>query len=560
VRFRVFASERRARILGSREPPGALATPAKSGIPDPVKGIVGKRCIDTSIGGTTVVSRGLYQIRALGAASGLAGSIADDIENHDITYVYYRGLGTFPRPPNGFPIYLRPANISPGHSPGEGLTTHTCAAPSMDAMIVWTPLIQPYDTYAHELFHAFSNLPESWWEEASAQWAPTKVGFADDPQYDPAFLQNPGVALDDPLADDLNTPAGEKTLVHAYGAWRFVSWLDRQGMIGKDAWTTLHNTLQSGATGSAIDRELDSAFKTSLGEQLALFWADHLKEHPTTGPHTNGHPKKITADKTVTFTAGRLGAYPIDFTLGSSVKRVTFEFDHTPAQTYLYGITAGQAPEELGGRTVSFCLKGAGGGDLAWPGTFPVTLVNGNVVPSSGKQSVAVHITVETDPKTCDSHVPETCKLLQPWQIADVYGVDADDVRCDRDISSRYTSKWNVGCVGDTSEPSPSCDRIRKISPDPTLYIHPNLNLKSSVRAKFLQLAKKRGIPGLGAPNLGIKHTPGLTGYRDLKLEFLVGRTGVEIDEFDGGPHGIPSKDAIVTELARLAISAVKNL
>jgi hypothetical protein len=237
------------------------------------------------------------------------------------------------------------------------------------------------------------------------------------------------------------------------------------------------------------------------------------------------------------------------------VKRATFEFDNTPAQTYLYGITAGQAPEELGGRTVSFCQKGAGGGDLAWPGKFPVTFVNGNGEQSAGKQSLAVHITVETDPGTCESHVPGMCKLLEPWQIAGAYGIDAADVRCDRVLTDRFHSHWDVMCTGEAFQLSPSCDRIQKIVPDPVITVYPNL--KSSERAKFLKFAKKRGIQGLGAPNLGVEHLD-FSPFRQVAVEFLVGRTAVRISDDDG--NGIPSKDAIVTELARLALSAAKNL
>jgi hypothetical protein len=441
---------------------------------------VSKNCIDTSNAGTVIPPpdpvAGSFEIHLLGGLPTSVGrGLQEALVAHHVTSILHAGLGSQTRDsPGRIPIFLIPNSIAPGESWG-GVTDDTCANGARDAIVITTK--QPdfpqqlEKVAAHELFHAYSfdgiavangyGGPVPWWEESSANWAVTKVGFPEPKEADALWLQVPNEALD-------STENG-----HQYAMWRFVQWLGDRGLIGGDpAWPLQRQVIggyaSPGATFALFDSIPKQNSSTSLGAELAAFWGDRLKAKPLHGDQlvpTTANANQIEIVPGVTdipTTAERLHTKLFDFTIAKNVERVTFEFD-PPDDGYFWGLVKSNESQRFRkDDSVSFCVGGGDPDTLEWPGHFPVTFTNGSL--STGSIEGKITVRASKDAGQCQLPTPDNraCQLLRDAGVNQLLG--AGTFPFDSQDQDSQSKTWICFYTGDSAEVDLNLIRALKLS------------------------------------------------------------------------------------------------
>lgn len=306
-----------------------------------------------------------------------------------------------------------------------GMVEPTCANRFEDAILIRTDGPELASLAAHELFHTYSDgiarRGTPWWEEASATWAVGKLGFPEVEEYDPS-LQYPDTALDALLPK-----------LHRYAMSRFVQFLDLKGMIdGPNSSWPLQRQVITGYPDAT--KALDAALAirgTSVGEQLAAFWGDRLRERPVVAsnkqlkpsPPWNARQIEVqTEAKVEPIDAEPLHTRLVDFRLAKRVKRVEFEFD-ADGEGYFWGlIKPTESRRFFNGEPIAFCVGGAYGDALSWPGHLPVTFTSG-VLDGDGMTTGTITIFTQTDSDQCqDPNDNRACRALVKAGVGGVMG------------------------------------------------------------------------------------------------------------------------------------------
>jgi hypothetical protein len=286
---------------------------------------------------------------------------------------------------------------------------------------------------AHELFHAYSygllyENHNTWWEEASATWSPSRSGFPEDELFD-RDLQFPNRSLDTLDPD-----------TYRYAMSRFVQFLDDRGVIGAPAWPLQREVItgyQVPGTTKALAQALAQRVRTPnpLGELLAAFWGDRLRIQPAHGPQlrpSKANSKRLVVEPgTSTVTVGAtdpLHTRLLNFVLDNSVKRVEFEFD--PGEGYFWGgVGADDVRRFRTDDSATFCVGGGNNGEFDWPPFsnpageyFPVTFTNGHLTGGGITGKITIH--AQKDAEQCAPPTPDNraCQLLRKARVNELLG------------------------------------------------------------------------------------------------------------------------------------------
>jgi hypothetical protein len=413
-------------------------------------------------------SKGNFQIRLLdGVPRAVGEGLQTALVSHRVSPILHAGLGSEPRnDPRPIPILLTAGNFNAVADLGD--TGPVCQNRSVTAIVLRTNV--PADVLAsiaaHELFHAYSfgllyQNHDTWWEEASATWSPTRSGFAPDEMYD-RNLQFPNVALDS------MEPPGE----YRYAMSRFVQFLDERGVIGEPAWPLQREVItgyQVPGTTKALAQALAARVGTQnpLGTLLAAFWGDRLRlQPPALGPQlrpTPANSKTLRIEpgpSTVTVGATEpLHTRLLRFVLDDTVKRVEFEFD--PGEGYFWGgVGAEESQRFFTDDSVSFCVGGGNDGERDWPPLsnvaagdyFPVTFTNGNMAGAGITGKITVH--AQADEEQCRPPAPDNraCRLLADSNVSGLLGPGSFPfAREDRDEESVIWICFYTGSTGEVN-------------------------------------------------------------------------------------------------------------
>jgi hypothetical protein len=256
-------------------------------------------------------------------------------------------------------------------------------------------------TLAHELFHAAQaqlggNFLNNWFYEATATWAETRFGYSDPSGYSNTVTDNPTLPMDS------FKPPIDGAMEHEYGAWTFVAWLFSRGKIN---WTTMRQIFQGAAQSPAtpvLDGKLGSA-ATSLGNQVASFWADHTNSKPRFGPKTPVKPDVISAEvdafkiKLAPYLGGSVGALK----LAPKRKQMVVIIHKVPPGVQIWlnlgndhflTLDAGDSLND------TFCRGPATGGsyELAANGELPIAITS-----TSEKSPAALKVRILTSSDAC---------------------------------------------------------------------------------------------------------------------------------------------------------------
>jgi hypothetical protein len=384
-----------------------------------------RNCVDTSNPGTVLPppAGGGFEIHLFGGTAPAVGNgLQSALVAHKVALTLHAGLGSLPNP-NPISIFLTPKEFD---SDGNfGIAAQTCADRNKQALVVRANQDDLASTTAHELFHAHAfwaiakaAVAVPWWEEASATWSESKVGFPEVAIYDVA-LQYPYTPLDDANG------------THKYAMSRFVEFLDDHSLIEDPAWNFQREIIRGykspGATkalAAAIERRLRTP--NPFGELLAEFWGDRLKAKPSHGQQlkpTGQNSIEIQVNpgpRVLDQPAAALRTALIDFKLSPKVQRVEFEFE--PRAGYFWGLVKPNESRRFrGAESVSFCVGGADQDDLEWPGHFPVTFTNGTI--GGGEIKGKITIRAQSDPEQCTAPTGNrACRLLKRARVKDVLG------------------------------------------------------------------------------------------------------------------------------------------
>jgi hypothetical protein len=390
------------------------------------------RCIDASGPARVVEPRpqGLndtFEIRTYGRVPLRFGAaVQAKLVSRRVATRLLAGLGARPR---GYPGRV-PVFLTSGES--EGVTSYICdGAETDDGVVVAVDdgLETTSQMVAHELAHIYSrgirvspNYP--WFEDPVAEWSTWKAGwYTPLPQVRDITLQYPEKPLD---------TINKADVLYRYGMWRFVQFLDDQGMIvaGNDSWPLIRGVVAgSPAHTPTLDRLL-GGFGTSIGREAAAFWGEHLKQKPKHPPrlvpaHGVNSRELTVAPGQGTLLASTCGLCTSldDFFLSKSVKRVEFEFE--PADnSYFWGLVAPNESRRFQfGESVSFCVGEPVGDDLKWPGHFPVTFTNGLLNHTSTLKG-DIKIYAQTNADQCADPEKRGCRILREAGARALLGPD----------------------------------------------------------------------------------------------------------------------------------------
>ena len=389
----------------------------------------GSGCIDTMAPGQTLPPPDLapFEIRIVGNVTVAQGeSLQAALISHNVWNVLRSGLAFKPRvDPGRLTIVLTSGAMPDGTL---GLVTKTCHDDSYDAALIsaaQAPTLRD-QVAAHELFHAFSSgrasspaaLQTNWWEEASASWSVAKAGLPEWTLHD-NNLQFPNQAIDN--FDEY---------AYQYAMSRFVQFLDDHGFVtAGPAWPLQREVIAKYPNPTAeLSERLDAA-NTDLGEQVAAFWGDRIRDNPLHGPSlevgANG-TRFLEIDPLlveVPIKAERLHTKMIEFTLDDNVSRVELEFHTPPGGTFWAAVEPNRSQRFVEGDSVAFCVGGGGVDELKWPVTLPVTFTNGNLAPGEVKGTIDVH--AQRNAEQCSGGgAPNNraCQVLRDAGVSNIFG------------------------------------------------------------------------------------------------------------------------------------------
>jgi hypothetical protein len=388
-------------------------------------------CIDGSAPGQLVPPAGppndVFEIHTYGSVPLSVGSaVQAKLVSHSVAARLLTGLGVKPRGyPKRVPIYLLPGSTVGGGNDGE--TNDLCDGTGNQGSVVAAGYDLEYvaAVAAHELVHVYGDALKPttaypWFEDPVADWSVFKAGFATSkyPATD-VFLQYPYTAL------DTLTPEG-----YRYAMWRFVQYLDDNGMIvGSDgSWPLVRQVFSAKPAMTAMLDQVLVASGTKLGRELAAFWGEHLKQHPARPPQLKPSPPansrefKVTAGRRVLdVTAKALHTSLTDFKLAGDVKRVEFEFE-PPGDGYFWGLVAPDESRRFEAtETVSFCTGGADKENRKWPGHFAVTFTNGILSDSNLTGHINVYAQTKTD-QCSNPDINRACRVMRQSGAESVLG------------------------------------------------------------------------------------------------------------------------------------------
>jgi hypothetical protein len=329
---------------------------------------------------------------------------------------FYEGKLQIPR--LGFPgqtgrldVFLDP-ELGVAYKNANGVNEPRCENAAVDAVDINAVISNAEEFHAaiaHELFHAAQaqlagDYSNNWWYEATATWAVTNFGF-DKPVPDGFSKSVTNVPLTpmDHFSQDV-----DGTDAHEYGAWTFVAWLMSRHKL---SWTQLKNSFSSAAHSDAtpiIDQAL-AASKSSLGDEVASYWADHLNKKPSFGPTAHMTPIKVSTktDQFAIPTADYLGSATLAVKPSSDKQQMALIVKKPPQGVQVW-IKVGDSNKDLlrvpAGESFNetFCRKGATAGSYDLPKSGDVrvaitTTEKGNPPP--------VHFKVITSTEPCPKKI-----------------------------------------------------------------------------------------------------------------------------------------------------------
>jgi hypothetical protein len=387
------------------EPPPGLFTAA----PGP-PWIADRNCIDGTAPGQAAPPLGApneaFEIRTTGniplvVAEGVQAGLAE----HGAGARLANGLQSRPiQYPVRLPVFLR-------KDPIEGITGTLCDFSGHGSVVnIGATIEEATRTAAHELFHAYAGeiraqrTEYAWIEDLGAEWFVWRAGFHFIPYWE-ALLQDPNQAVDTLI------PAG-----YRYALWRLIQFLDDKGVVhAGNAWPVLQAPIKAANQTAAFDQFLRSK-QSSLGEEVAAFWGEHLKAAPRRPPRLV--PVAANSDQILVNPGNReldvdangLHTKLTEFTLADTVQRVEFEFK-PPTNGYFWGLVASDESSRFNlDQSVSFCVGGSGNEEIQWPGSFPVTFTNGNLTRASISGRILIYAQTKAD--QCKGAPNRACTVL----------------------------------------------------------------------------------------------------------------------------------------------------
>ena len=354
-----------------------------------------------------------------GVTSETASQLSLEMTTHNVQGTIAAGLGsTWRGYPKQLPILLTAKEFDTDGN--NGITGESCLDPATDAIVIRANRAsnEITRTAAHEVFHAFSRgityAEPPWFEEAAATWAESKVGLGEDARYDDPSLQRPTTPLD-------TSPYGP----HArfpYAMSRFLQFLQDRGFIAAGTDWPLVRQVIAGYNPTATGA-LQNALKAqgvSVGEMAAAFWGDRLKKKPAHGPQLvpkgreNANKETIKpGSETLAMRVGPLSTDLVDFVIDPRVKRVEFEF-HPPSESYFWGLVEPDLSREFKAEeSVAFCVGGSDVDDLEWPGHFPVTFTNGNLIGDDVNGEVKVFAQTHASEQCTHPSLNRMCRVMR---------------------------------------------------------------------------------------------------------------------------------------------------
>ena len=338
----------------------------------------------------TVWAPPAYAGRAADAASEIR---AKKFFGYDESQLGISQLG-FPGQTGLFDVFLDPA-LPQALKNADGVNAKRCENAAIDAVDVSAAIGNAevfHAALAHELFHAAQaqragDYTNNWWYEATATWAETKFGY-EKPSPD-GFSRS---VTDQPLEPmDKFSQAVDGDDAHEYGAWTFVAWLMSRHKL---SWTQLGESFaQANASTdpTPIVDGLLAASNTSVADEVASYWADHLNDKPSFGPTAHMTPVMVS-QKTDEFSfppAAYLGADPFAIKPAPDKQQIVVIVKKPPPGVQVW-IKTGDGNKDLmrvaAGTSFdeTFCRSGA------TPGSYQL--------PKSGAVRIAMTTTSKTAP------------------------------------------------------------------------------------------------------------------------------------------------------------------
>jgi hypothetical protein len=256
-----------------------------------------------------------FTVWAPPAYKGRAADAANEIRSKNVFGFYETKLGIsrlgYASQTGRFDVFLDP-QLHQAYAQANGVNARRCENAAIDAADIYAGISNAEEFHAalaHELFHAAQaqvagDFTNNWWYEATATWAETELGY-DKPVPD-SFSK---LVTDQPLKPmDFFSPAPDGTDAHEYGAWTFVAWLVSRHKLG---WTQLKQSFAQANTidpTPIIDQLLTGG--TTIADEVASYWADHLNDKPSFGPRAHMTVEKVSQE------TDQFGFQPADY-LGS---------------------------------------------------------------------------------------------------------------------------------------------------------------------------------------------------------------------------------------------------
>jgi hypothetical protein len=408
----VRCSARRSRVrftvklnMDSLAPPPVISTAA----PGP-PWLNDRNCVDGAAAGDAAPLLGApndtFVIRTSGSIPVVvAEAVQAELVEHSVVPRLVNGLGSRPpQYPTRLPVFLRKGIA-------EGITGRLCDGSGTGAVVVIGETVESSaKTTAHELFHGHASgitPPRSvyaWFDDLGAEWSAWRSGVRFIPHWE-VLLQYPDHAA------DTTEPQG-----YRYALWRLIQFLDDKGMIHQgNTWPLISHVVKSSNQTAGFDQFLRSK-QTSLGEELAAFWGEHLKPKPRRPPQlvpVAANSQTVTINpgqQPYEVEAGALHTKLTEFKIADNVKRVEFEFK-PPTNGYFWGLVSADESQRFNlDQTVAFCANGTGTDELEWPGSFPVTFTNGFL--SSTAISGRILIYAQAKASQCKGPPAPACGVL----------------------------------------------------------------------------------------------------------------------------------------------------